>query len=49
VIGVIQPTRRRPTPEEVKRINDSLAGLEQQMDAANASDSAKAAAANAPG
>jgi hypothetical protein len=49
VIGVIQPIRRRPTPEEVKRINDSLAGLEQQMNATSASDSAGAAAANAPG
>ncbi|CAN7602425.1 cell wall hydrolase [Phenylobacterium sp. LjRoot225] len=49
VIGVIQPIRRRATPEEIQRINDNLAGLEQQLDAASADGSAKAASANAPG
>lgn len=30
--GALQPSRRRPTPEEVRRINESLARLEAQMD-----------------
>jgi hypothetical protein len=49
VIGVLQPVRRHATPEEIQRINDNLAGLEKQLDAASADDSAKAAAVNAPG
>lgn len=54
--GVLQPVRRRPTPEEVKRINDSLAAMEQQSggpsapaQAAAAPAEAQPAAANAPG
>jgi spore germination cell wall hydrolase CwlJ-like protein len=30
VAGVLQPTRRKPTPEEVRRINESLAAMEAQ-------------------
>ncbi len=33
VQGVLQPTRRQPTPEEIQRINDHLAALSQQLDA----------------
>ncbi|MDB5451798.1 MAG: hypothetical protein JWO33_376, partial [Caulobacteraceae bacterium] len=28
VLGTLHPSRRQPTPDEVKRINDSLAGLD---------------------
>ncbi len=28
VLGVLNPTRRKPTPEEIKQINASLAALE---------------------
>jgi spore germination cell wall hydrolase CwlJ-like protein len=31
--GVLQPTRRQPTQDEVKRINDHLAALEEHLDA----------------
>ena len=34
VRGVIQPTRRQPTPEEVRQINDRLAVIEKSMAAA---------------
>jgi hypothetical protein len=47
VIGVIQPIRRHATPEEIRRINDSLAGLEKQMDATSANEDAEPAAARA--
>ena len=36
VIGTLYPARRQPTPEEVKRINDSLAVMERNQDAAPA-------------
>jgi hypothetical protein len=36
VMGAIYPTRRQPTADEVKKINESLAALEQKMDAAPA-------------
>jgi spore germination cell wall hydrolase CwlJ-like protein len=53
--GVLQPVHRKPTPEEVKRINDSLAGMEHGLGAEGAPEAAAApaqaqpAAANAPG
>jgi spore germination cell wall hydrolase CwlJ-like protein len=47
--GVLQPVRRKASPEEIKRINDSLAGVERQLDAENAGAQAQPAAANAPG
>jgi hypothetical protein len=31
-IGALYAARRQPTPEEVKRINDSLAAMEKGMD-----------------
>jgi hypothetical protein len=43
VMGTIYPTRRQPTPDEIKRINDSLAAMENRMEGAPA-----AAAAAAP-
>ena len=33
VMGVIRPTRRQPTPEEIRAINESLAKVEAEMDA----------------
>jgi hypothetical protein len=33
VMGVLYAPRRQPTPDEVKRINDSLAAMEKGMDA----------------
>jgi hypothetical protein len=33
VIGTLQPSRRQPTAEEVKAINDNLAAMEKSMDA----------------
>jgi hypothetical protein len=41
-------TRRQPTPEEVKRINESLEALERSMDAPASSPAAGAAADKAP-
>src|SRR5690606_28083191 len=32
VLGTLQPARRAPTADEVKRINDSLAGVEQKLE-----------------
>jgi hypothetical protein len=32
-MGVLYPTHRQPTPDEVKRINDSLAAMEKGQDA----------------
>jgi hypothetical protein len=32
VVGALYPTRRQPTPEEVQRINDSLAAMEKGPD-----------------
>jgi spore germination cell wall hydrolase CwlJ-like protein len=34
--GVLQPTRRRPTPDEVRRINDDLAAAETRLAAQSA-------------
>jgi hypothetical protein len=42
VLGAIYPTRRAPTADEVKKINDSLAALEQRMDAAPAASNSAA-------
>ena len=36
VMGVLYAPRRQPTPDEIKRINDSLAAMEKGMDAAAA-------------
>jgi hypothetical protein len=33
VVGTLLSTRRQPTPDEVKRINESLAAMERQMEA----------------
>jgi hypothetical protein len=33
VLGVLYPARRQPTPDEIKRINDSLAVIEKGSDA----------------
>ena len=43
VAGVLQPTRRLATPDQVKRINDDLAALDKRMQAQDAA----AAATNA--
>jgi hypothetical protein len=32
VIGTLQPARRAPSPDEVKRINESLAHVEKKLD-----------------
>ena len=42
VQGVLQPTHRQATPEEIKRINDNLAALEQRLDAQRATSQAQA-------
>jgi hypothetical protein len=31
VMGVLMSTRRQPTPEEIKRINESLEAMEREM------------------
>jgi Cell Wall Hydrolase len=53
VAGALYPARRQPTPEEIKRINDSLAVMEKGQDAsAKAAPGPKAEAqstANVPG
>jgi spore germination cell wall hydrolase CwlJ-like protein len=56
VAGVLQATRRAPTPEEVKRINDDLAALDKRLGAqgaaaaaTNASAIAQTAAGAGPG
>ncbi|HEX3367177.1 cell wall hydrolase [Phenylobacterium sp.] len=36
VMGVLYPAHRQPTPDEVKRINDSLAAMEKGQDASAA-------------
>ena len=36
VAGVLTPTRRAPTPDEVRQINESLARLEERLDAGEA-------------
>ncbi|HEV7383566.1 MAG TPA: cell wall hydrolase, partial [Phenylobacterium sp.] len=36
VVGALYPTRRQPTPEEVKRIDDSLAAMDKAPDASAA-------------
>jgi spore germination cell wall hydrolase CwlJ-like protein len=33
VAGVLQPSRRRATPQEIQRINDSLAAVEKRLEA----------------
>jgi spore germination cell wall hydrolase CwlJ-like protein len=51
VLGTLQPTRRQPTPEEVKQINARLAAIEKTMtgEAPNAGQAASpAATATAP-
>jgi len=47
--GVLQPVRRRASPEEIKRINASLADVERRLDAERAGPGAQPAAANGPG
>jgi hypothetical protein len=42
VAGVILPSRRQPTPDEVQRINETLSGLEQRLDARAATTTATA-------
>ena len=42
VQGVLQPTRRQATPDEIKRINDNLAALSQRLDAQPATRAAQA-------
>jgi hypothetical protein len=53
VMGTIYPSRRQPTPDEVKRINESLAAMERNLDAPAAATAAaavpKPAGAKAPG
>jgi len=49
VRGVLQPVRRKPTPEEVKRINDSLAGLERELGGAADAAESSPPAAHPPG
>jgi len=48
VRGVIQPTRRQPTPDEVKQINERLAAIEKSMTAASAQGEREAPAPAAP-
>jgi spore germination cell wall hydrolase CwlJ-like protein len=43
VAGVILPSRRRPSADEVQRINDSLAAMEKSLDAKSATATAAAA------
>jgi spore germination cell wall hydrolase CwlJ-like protein len=45
VAGVLQPARRRATPEEIQRINDSIGEAEKRLDAGSARSVADAAAA----
>ena len=51
VIGAIYAPRRQPTPDEVKKINESLAAMERNMDApaAPVPPAAKPATPKAPG
>lgn len=50
VRGVILPSRRAPTPEEIKRINENLANVEKTFEApAPAAAQTAAAATGAPG
>jgi hypothetical protein len=42
VLGTLYAPRRQPTPDEVKRINDSLATMERGMDAPSPTASAQA-------
>jgi hypothetical protein len=48
VAGVLTPSRRQPTPDEIRRINDNLAALSQHLDAKSATEAATPTAANAP-
>jgi len=43
VMGTIQPSRRQPTADEIKKINESLAAMEHRMDAPPAPTAAPAA------
>jgi spore germination cell wall hydrolase CwlJ-like protein len=48
VRGTLQPVRRQPTPEEVKRINERLAAMEQTMASGGTPAQAPAPAAAVP-
>lgn len=48
VMGVLMSTRRAPTPDEVKRINQSLEAMERSMDAKAAAPAPSAAPAATP-
>ena len=43
--GVLTPSRRQGTPDEIRRINDDLAGLDKRLDAQSATTTAQAAGA----
>ena len=49
VLGALYAPRRQPTPDEVKRINESLAAMEKNMDSAPAPAAAPAPAKSSPG
>ncbi|MET0273403.1 MAG: hypothetical protein ABW360_10465, partial [Phenylobacterium sp.] len=50
VMGTIYAPRRQPTPDEIKKINESLAAVERSLDAPPSADaSATPASAAAPG
>ena len=48
VMGVLMSTRRQPTPEEIKRINESLEALERDLDAKASAQAAGAPAQTSP-
>jgi spore germination cell wall hydrolase CwlJ-like protein len=47
VAGALTPSRRKPTPDEIKRINASLAEVERSLDAQDRAPQAAAAASQA--
>jgi hypothetical protein len=47
-MGVLMSTRRAPTPDEVKRINQSLEAMERSMDQKAATPASSAAPAATP-
>jgi spore germination cell wall hydrolase CwlJ-like protein len=49
VMGVLMSARRQPTPEEIKRINQSLEALERDLDAKAAAPAAGGLAPASPG
>jgi hypothetical protein len=49
VAGVLQPTRRAPTREEVQRINEHLDDFDKTLDAPSAATAASNASVRAPG